>query len=119
MGSSSATSPCRREAASGLPMADTLQPRNAKEVEAAVQWLLAEGKAAAIVGRGSKGPIGRPAQTDLTLPPPALTRVTLYEPEHLVLSAKAAAPWAEIEALVAAKAQQLAVEPMDYASVLG
>ena len=29
----------------GLPMADTLQPRNAKEVEAAVQWLLAEGKA--------------------------------------------------------------------------
>src|SRR3954462_12673482 len=119
MGSSSATSPCRREAVSGLPMADTLQPRNAKEVEAAVQWLLAEGKAAEVVGRGSKRPIGRPAPTALTLGLSALPRVTLYEPEELVLSANAATPLAEIEALVAAKGQQLAFEPMDYASVLG
>ena len=103
----------------GLPMADTLQPRNAKEVEAAVQWLLAEGKAAEIVGHGSKRAIGRPAQTDLTLDLSALTGVTLYEPEELVLSANAATPLAEIEALVAAKGQQLAFEPMDYASVLG
>jgi glycolate oxidase FAD binding subunit len=103
----------------GLPMADTLQPRSAKEVEAAVQWLLAEGKAAEIVGHGSKRPIGRPAQTDLTLDLSALTGVTLYEPEELVLSANAATPLAEIEALVAAKGQQLAFEPMDYASVLG
>jgi glycolate oxidase FAD binding subunit len=103
----------------GLPMADTLQPRNAKEVEAAVQWLLAEGKAAEIVGHGSKRLIGRPAQTDLTLDLSALTGVTLYEPEELVLSANAATPLAEIEALVAAKGQQLAFEPMDYASVLG
>src|SRR6478736_2668736 len=106
MGSSSATSPCRREAVNGLPMADTLQPRDAKEVEAAVQWLLAEGKAAEIVGHGSKRPIGRPAQTDLTLDLSALTGVTLYEPEELVLSANAATPLAAIEA-------------MDYASVLG
>ena len=119
MGSLSATSPRRREAVNGLPMADTLQPRNAKEVEAAVQWLLAEGKAAEIVGHGSKRPIGRPAQTDLTLDLSALTGVTLYEPEELVLSANAATPLAEIEALVAAKGQQLAFEPMDYASVLG
>src|SRR6476660_118675 len=119
MGSSSATSPCRREAVNGLPMADTLQPRDAKEVEAAVQWLLAEGKAAEIVGHGSKRPIGRPAQTDFTLDLSALTGVTLYEPEELVLSANAATPLAEIEALVAAKGQQLAFEPMDYASVLG
>src|SRR3954464_1527967 len=119
MGSSSATSPCRRKAVNGLPMADTLQPRNAKEVEAAVQWLLAEGKAGEIVGHGSKRPIGRPAQTDLTLDLSALTGVTLYEPEELVLSAYASTPLAEIEALVAAKGQQLAFEPMDYASVLG
>ena len=93
-------------------MADTLLPRDAKEVEAAVQWLLAEGKAAEIVGRGSKRLIGRPAQTDLTLDLSALTGVTLYEPEELVLSANAATPLAEIDALVAAKGQQLAFEPM-------
>jgi len=103
----------------GLPMADTLQPRDAKDVEAAVQWVLAEGKATEIVGHGSKRVIGRPAQTDLTLDLSALSGITLYEPEELVLSAKAATPLAEIEALVAAKGQQLAFEPMDYATLLG
>jgi glycolate oxidase FAD binding subunit len=100
-------------------MADTLQPRDAKDVEAAVQWVLAEGKATEIVGHGSKRVIGRPAQTDLTLDLSALSGITLYEPEELVLSAKAATPLAEIEALVAAKGQQLAFEPMDYATLLG
>jgi glycolate oxidase FAD binding subunit len=100
-------------------MADTLRARDAKDVEAAVQWLLAEGKAAEIVGHGSKRAIGRPAQTDLTLDLSGLSGVTLYEPEELVLSAKAGTPLAEIEALVAAKGQQLAFEPMDCAAVLG
>jgi glycolate dehydrogenase FAD-binding subunit len=100
-------------------MADTLQARDARDVEAAVQWLLAEGKAAEIVGHGSKRAIGRPAQTDLTLDLSGLSGVTLYEPEELVLSAKAGTPLAEIESLVAAKGQQLAFEPMDCAEVLG
>jgi len=100
-------------------MADTLRPRDAKEVEAVVQSALAGGKTMEIVGHGSKRAIGRPAQTDLTVDLSALTGVTLYEPEELVLSAKAGTPLAEIEALLAANAQQLAFEPMDYAAVLG
>ena len=100
-------------------MADTIQPRDAKDVEAAVQWALAEGKTAEIVGHGSKRAIGRPAQTDLTLDLSALTGVTLYEPEELVLSAKTGTPLAEIEALLAANGQQLSFEPMDYAGILG
>src|SRR5262245_5907319 len=100
-------------------MADTVQPRDAKDVEAAVQWALAESKTVEIVGHGSKRAIGRPAQTDLTLDLSTLTGVTLYEPEELVLSAKAGTPLAEIEALLAANGQQLAFEPMDYAAVLG
>jgi glycolate oxidase FAD binding subunit len=100
-------------------MADALRPRDAKDVEAAVQWALAAAKTVEIVGHGSKRAIGRPAQTDLTLDLSALTGVTLYEPEELVLSAKAGTPLAEIEALLAAKGQQLAFEPMDYAAILG
>src|SRR6195256_4446551 len=100
-------------------MADNLKPRDAKDVEAAVQWALAEGKALELVGHGSKRAIGRPAQTDLTLDLSGLAGVTLYEPEELVLSAKAATPLAEIEALVAAKNQELAFEPMDYGTLLG
>src|SRR5262245_56625815 len=100
-------------------MADALKPRDAKDVEAAVQWALAEGKALELAGQGSKRAIGRPAQTDLTLDLSPLAGVTLYEPEELVLSAKAGTPIAEIEMLVASKGQQLAFEPMDCGAVLG
>ncbi len=100
-------------------MADSLRARDAKDVEAAVQWLLTEGKAAELVGHGSKRAIGRPAQTDLTIDLSALSGVTLYEPEELVLSAQAGTPLAEIEALVAGKGQQLAFEPMDCTAILG
>src|SRR5260370_25626878 len=100
-------------------MPDHLKPRDAKDVEAAVQWALAEGKALELVGHGSKRAIGRPAQTDLTLDLSGLSGVTLYEPEELVLSAKGGTPLAEIEALVAAKGQQLDFEPMDYVPLLG
>jgi len=100
-------------------MADVLKPRDSKGVEDAVQWALADGKALEIVGGGSKRAIGRPAQTDLTLDLSGLSGVTLYEPEELVLTAKAGTPLAEIEALVAARGQMLAFEPPDYSGVLG
>ena len=100
-------------------MADNLKPRDAAEVEQAVNWALAGGKTLEIVGRGSKRAIGRAAQWDATLDLSALSGVTLYEPPELVLSAKAGTPLAEIEALVAANGQELAFEPMDYAPLLG
>src|SRR4051794_14295312 len=95
-------------------MTDRLEPRDAKDVEDAVQWALANGKALEVVGHGTKQAIGRPAQSDLTLDLSHLSGVTLYEPEELVLSARAGTPLAEIEALTAARGQMLAFEPMDY-----
>ena len=100
-------------------MTDTVKPRDAAEVEQAVNWALADGKTLEIVGRGSKRAIGRAAQWDATLDLSALSGVTLYEPAELVLSAKSATPLAEIEALVAANGQELAFEPMDYGPLLG
>jgi glycolate oxidase FAD binding subunit len=100
-------------------MADNLKPRDAKEVEQAVQWALGNDKTLEVVGRGSKRSIGRAAQWDATLDLSGLSGVTLYEPEELVLSARAGTPLAEIEALVASRHQQLAFEPMDYAVLLG
>jgi glycolate oxidase FAD binding subunit len=100
-------------------MTDTLKPRDGADVEEAVRGALATGKTLEIVGHGSKRAIGRPAQCDLTLDLSALTGVTLYEPEELVLTARASTPLAEIETLVAAHDQQLAFEPMDYAGILG
>src|SRR5580693_8680147 len=100
-------------------MADTLKPRDAKEVEEAIGWALSGGKALEVVGHGTKRAIGRAAQWDATLDLSGLTGVTLYEPEELVLSARAGTPLAEIEALVAASKQELAFEPMDYGPLLG
>ena len=100
-------------------MTDRLKPRDAKDAEAAVQWAVAEGKTLEVVGAGSKRGIGRPSQSDLTLDLSGLVGVTLYEPEELVLSARAGTPLAEIEALVAAHNQELAFEPMDYGPLLG
>ncbi len=101
------------------PMADNLKPRDVAEVEQAVQWALGNGKTFEVVGHASKRGIGRAAQWDATLDLSGLSGVTLYEPEELVLSAKAGTPIADIEALVASANQQLAFEPMDYAALLG
>jgi glycolate oxidase FAD binding subunit len=100
-------------------MAETLKPGDVKEVEEAVRWAIAGGKALEVVGRGTKRAIGRAAQWDATLDLSGLSGITLYEPEELVLSAKAGTPLAEIEARVAASKQELAFEPMDYGVVLG
>jgi glycolate oxidase FAD binding subunit len=100
-------------------MAEPLKPRDAAEVEEAIRWALAGGKALELVGHGTKRAIGRAAQWDVTLDLTALSGITLYEPEELVLSAKAGTPLAKIEALVDAKRQELAFEPMDYGVVLG
>jgi glycolate oxidase FAD binding subunit len=100
-------------------MAHTLRPRDAKDVASVVEWAAGEGKTLEIVGRGSKRGIGRAAQWDFTLDLSGLTGVTLYEPEELVLSARAGTPIAEIEALIGAKGQELAFEPMDCGPLFG
>jgi glycolate oxidase FAD binding subunit len=87
-------------------------------VLSAIQSALASGTPLEILGHGSKRRIGPPIATNNILDLSALTGVTLYEPEELVLSALAGTPIAEIEALLAKNGQQLAFEPMDYAPLL-
>jgi glycolate oxidase FAD binding subunit len=100
-------------------MTDKLKARDAKDVENAVQWALGEGKSLEILGHGSKRAIGRPSRADLALDLSGLSGITLYEPEELVLSAKAGTPLSEIEALVAGKGQRLGFEPMDCGQLMG
>jgi glycolate oxidase FAD binding subunit len=100
-------------------MAEALKVREVADIEAAVQWALAGSRSLEVVGHGSKRALGRPAQADATLDLSALSGITLYEPEELVLSAKAGTPLAEIEETLAKSAQELAFEPMDYGPLLG
>ncbi|MBX3572526.1 MAG: glycolate oxidase subunit GlcE [Mesorhizobium sp.] len=97
----------------------TFTPHTSAEVLDAVRWAAAEEQPLEVLGHGTKRGIGRPAQTEHAIDLSRLTGVTLYEPEELVLSARAGTPLAEIEALLAERGQELAFEPMDYARLHG
>jgi len=98
---------------------NTLKPRDARDVEDAVRFAVSNGRTLELVGMGSKRGIGRPSQTDLTLDLSGLSGVTLYEPEELVLTAKAGTPLAAIHDLLGQSGQELAFEPIDYAPLFG
>lgn len=100
-------------------MTSVLRPDSADKVLEAVRWAAAEEMPLEIVGHGSKRSVGRPSQTQYTLDLSALAGVTLYEPEELVLSARAGTPLAEIEALLDRHNQMLAFEPMDFGPLFG
>jgi len=98
---------------------NTLSPSSAEEVRAAVEEAVAQKQPLEIVGGGTKRGWGRPVKSNRILDLSGLRGVTLYEPDELVLSAKAGTPLAEIEALLAANKQMLAFEPPDLGGVYG
>ncbi len=89
------------------------------EILATIQSANAASTPLEIIGHGSKRGIGAPVGNGQVLDLSALTGINFYEPDELVLSAKAGTPMAEIEALLAKHGQQLAFEPMDYGPLLG
>jgi len=100
-------------------MERTFKPVDADGVLSAVQWAAAEEKPVDVLGHGSKRDIGRPTQAEFSLDLSRLSGVTLYEPEELVLSAKAGTPVSAVEALLSDHNQMLAFEPMDFGPLFG
>ncbi|AXS39400.1 glycolate oxidase subunit GlcE [Breoghania sp. L-A4] len=100
-------------------MAENFKPRTAEELREAVAWAVAEEQPLEIRGHGSKAALGRPTQAGHMVDLGDLSGVTLYEPDELVLTARAGTPLAEIETLLAEHNQELAFEPMDYGLLLG
>ena len=96
-----------------------LHPQTADDVLAAVQWAAGEETPLEIIGHGSKRALGRPMQTAHTLDLSGLSGVTLFEPEELVLSARAGTPLAEIEKLLDEAGQEFQFEPVDLGPLLG
>lgn len=90
-----------------------------KELANAVTEAAAAGTPLELVGRGTKRGLGRPVQAARTLDLSGLTGVTLYEPDELVMTARAGTPLAEIERMLAEKTQRLAFEPMDMGPLYG
>mgnify|MGYP001198528775 FL=1 len=100
-------------------MTDIVKPRDEADVAEAILWAAGKERRLELIGHGSKREMGRATQTDATLDLSALSGISLYEPEELVLSARAATPLAEIEKALEEKNQELAFEPADYSALLG
>lgn len=100
-------------------MSDSYRPETPEQVRELVAWALSEEAPLEVLGQGSKRGLGRPVQAERALDLTGLTGILLYEPDELVLQARAGTPLAEIEAALAEKNQQLAFEPMDYGPLYG
>ncbi|MDE0924559.1 glycolate oxidase subunit GlcE [Aurantimonas coralicida] len=101
------------------PAASILRPETAIQLRDIVAAAVSQEEPLAVEGTGSKGGLGRPVQAARTLSLSAMTGVTLYEPEELVLSARVGTPIAEIETLLDEAGQRLEFEPLDYGPLHG
>ncbi len=100
-------------------MADTARPSNAEDLQQVIAWAAGTKTALELIGSGSKRGIGRPVKAAMVLDLSQLCGIDAYEPEELVLTAGAATPLSEIEALVAQRNQMLAFEPPHLDTLLG
>jgi glycolate oxidase FAD binding subunit len=98
---------------------DTLKAVSEAQVVDAVAWAAEGSRRIEVRGAGGKAAIGRPVAADLILDLSGLTGVLDYAPVELVLTARAGAGLAEIEALLDDAGQMLAFEPIDYGPLLG
>jgi len=98
---------------------EALRPRDARDVETIVREALTSGQPLEIIGHGTNRAIGHIGATNAVLDLSALGAVTLYEPHELVLTVQAGAALGEVQALLEARRQEFAFEPMNTASLLG
>lgn len=94
-------------------------PNDEAELAAAVTDAVATKTPLAVTGGGTRQGYGRPVQAAETIGTAGLSGVTLYEPNELVLSAKAGTPLSAIKQLLATNRQRLAFEPPDFRRLYG
>lgn len=99
-------------------MSDTFRPDSAGQVRELVAWASAEEAPLEVLGQGSKRGLGRPPQARAGVSLAAFHGITLYEPEELVLGARAGTPLADIRGELARNGQDFAFEPPDLGPLL-
>jgi glycolate oxidase FAD binding subunit len=72
-----------------------------------------------VVGHGTKRGFGRPVTCDDVLDLSGLSGIVSYEPDEMIITARAGTPVAEIEAALAEKKQRLGFEPADWGPLFG
>jgi glycolate oxidase FAD binding subunit len=94
-------------------------PTDLHELRDAIGEALAVEEPLEVVAGGSKRGLGRPLQLPRTLDLSSLAGIRDYQPSELVLSAGAATPIEEVDAVLAQAGQMLAFEPPDFGALYG
>jgi glycolate oxidase FAD binding subunit len=100
-------------------MADVYMARNEAELTEFIRSANAGSYAIEICGFRSKREAGRPLKPSAVVSAAKLSGITLYEPQELVISAKAGTPLHEVEAALDRHNQELGFEPADYSRIFG
>lgn len=96
----------------------SMRPSFEQDASLIMKEATAKGVGVEIVGGGSKRGIGRPSTATHVLSTQMMRGITLYEPNELVMSARAGTPVADVMAQLARNNQMLAFEPSEFAGVL-
>ncbi len=94
-------------------------PATAAEVEDAVAAAVVARRGLEIRGGGSKRLVRMPIESDALLDMRGVAGITDYDPDELVLTARAGTPLVEIEAALGERQQMLAFEPFDHGPLFG
>jgi glycolate oxidase FAD binding subunit len=95
------------------------RPSDEKDLITIVEQSLASDEPLELMAGGSKRGLGRPLQMPHVLDLGAFSGIRDYEPAELVLTAGAATPLSDIEAVLDDARQMLAFEPGDWRALLG
>jgi glycolate oxidase FAD binding subunit len=96
-----------------------MRPVDEREFSRVLAEASSTGTPIEIMGGGSKQRIGRPMQTAANVSSRALRGITLYEPNEMVMAARAGTPVAQIEDALVERGQMLAFEPVDLGLLAG
>lgn len=97
----------------------TLAPRDETELKDVIVAAIANRQPFEILGQHSKSGLGRAERPGDAISTAALTGVSMYEPEELVMTAGAGTPLKEVRALLDQQGQEFAFEPFDPSGLYG
>lgn len=100
-------------------MTELLRPAAEWELQSMIAKLATQNRPVEVLGLGGLRAVGRPPQHGVAITTSSLRGITLYEPNELVMSARAGTPLIEIESALAAQKQMLAFEPSDLGPATG
>jgi glycolate oxidase FAD binding subunit len=94
-------------------------PEDESELASAIKGAAENLQEVEIFSSATKRLLGRPIEAEIRLSMSKFSGIVSYEPDELILTAKAATPLTEIDAALKEKRQMLAFAPADWAALFG